>query len=46
MDAVSGATYTSYGIQNAVIDALDDALISGDLPEQEEISRSGKGHGH
>lgn len=46
VDAVSGATYTSYGIKNAVIDALGDALISGELPEQTEISSSGKGHGH
>jgi uncharacterized protein with FMN-binding domain len=32
VDSVSGATFTSVGILNAVNDALSDALVSGDLP--------------
>lgn len=33
VDAVSGATLTSYGIMNATIDALSKALISGEIYE-------------
>jgi len=32
VDSVSGATYTSYGIMMSVENALEDALIEGDLP--------------
>lgn len=34
VDSVSGATFTSVGIVNAVNDALSDALVSGDLPSR------------
>ncbi len=43
VDSVSGATYSSIGIKNAVIDALSQALISGALPEQETLT-GGKRH--
>ncbi|MBN2557236.1 MAG: FMN-binding protein [Clostridia bacterium] len=36
VDAVSGATYTSTGIINAVNNALSQAIIEGDLPIVEE----------
>lgn len=55
VDTVSGATYTSYGIINATIDALNQAMISGEIEEkidiEEEITESegehnsGKGQG-
>lgn len=32
VDAISGATYTSYGIMQAVINALEAAVLSGALP--------------
>ena len=45
VDAVSGATFTSIGIINAVNDALSQSLISGELPEDQELPQnSGKGH--
>lgn len=34
VDSISGATFTSVGIVNAVNDALSDALVSGDLPSR------------
>lgn len=37
VDSISGATYTSVGIKNAVLDALNQAVISGQLPESEEL---------
>jgi uncharacterized protein with FMN-binding domain len=43
VDSVSGSTYTSVGVKNAVLDALAQALISGELP-QEEALPTGKGH--
>lgn len=46
VDTVSGATCTSIGIINAVNNALSQALISGELPENQELPQnSGKG-GH
>ena len=47
VDSISGATYTSVGIKNAVLDALSQAITSGQLPEEEIVSDYGKhGHGH
>lgn len=44
VDIVSGATYTSVGIMNAVNNALSKALISGELSENKEIPKnSGEG---
>lgn len=37
IDSISGATYTSVGIKNAVLDALNQAVTAGELPEPEEI---------
>jgi len=37
VDIVSGATFTSIGIKNAVIDALSAAVLSGQLPDQESL---------
>ncbi len=49
VDSVSGATYTSYGIMNAVNDALSGALESGNLEETpseiENPESSGKNSG-
>jgi uncharacterized protein with FMN-binding domain len=47
VDAVSGSTYTSYGIMNAVGDALSEAIESGSLSEIEtpELSEKGNGNG-
>lgn len=42
VDTISGATYTSVVIINAVNDALSQALVSGDLPAMKELP---KGHG-
>lgn len=41
VDSVSGATYTSYGIMMSVEDALQEAVLDGDLPgvEMPSISR-------
>jgi uncharacterized protein with FMN-binding domain len=36
VDSVSGATFTSTGIKNAVLDALSKALVEGTLPEEFE----------
>ena len=41
VDTVSGATFTSVGIINAVNDALAQALISGTLPDDLELPRGG-----
>lgn len=48
VDAVSGATFTSVGIINAVNDALSKALLSGELPADQELPQnSGRGsHSH
>ncbi len=55
VDSVSGATYTSIGIKNAVIDALSQAIVTGELPEEEILlesehtgdgGRYGHGGGH
>lgn len=37
VDTVSGATFTSIGIINAVNDALSDALVSGTLPDAQAL---------
>ncbi len=39
VDVISGATYTSVGIINAVNDALKQALVSGELPAMKELPR-------
>ncbi len=44
VDAISGATFTSTGIVNAVNDALSKAVISGELPEQQQQPENRKGH--
>jgi uncharacterized protein with FMN-binding domain len=48
VDTVSGATFTSIGIINAVNDALSKALIRGELPQNLELPQnSGRGgHAH
>ncbi|PLX31059.1 MAG: hypothetical protein C0604_08185, partial [Clostridiales bacterium] len=50
VDAVSGSTYSSYGIMNAVGDALSDSIESGsieeiDTPEHSEEEEHGTGKG-
>lgn len=45
VDTVSGATFTSIGIINAVNDALSKALIKGELPEKRELPRNNR-RGH
>ena len=45
VDSVSGATYTSVGIKNAVADALSQAISSGVLPTDEALPEGGGGHG-
>ena len=42
VDAVTGATFTSIGIINAVNDALLKAVISGELPEQQQLPANHK----
>ena len=37
VDTVSGATFTSIGIMNAVNDALQNALISGKLTQMQTL---------
>lgn len=47
VDTVSGATYTSVGIVNAVAEALNDALVSGEemvLTELELVAEGGHFH--
>lgn len=44
VDAASGATFTSTGIMNAVNDALKQALISGTLPDSQQLPQN-RGHG-
>lgn len=44
VDTITGATFTSVGIINAVNDALADALVSGQVPANKTLPRSsGKG---
>lgn len=43
VDTVSGATFTSIGIINAVNDALSKALISGSLPSAKQLPEN-RGH--
>ena len=45
VDSVSGSTYTSIGIKNAVADALSQAVSNGELPETEGLPSGGGGHG-
>ncbi|MCX7772269.1 MAG: FMN-binding protein [Clostridia bacterium] len=44
VDTVSGATFTSIGIINAVNNALSKALISGELPQDKSLPQN-RGHG-
>ena len=44
VDTVSGATFTSIGIMNAVNDALQNALISGKLPQMQTLPSNEFGH--
>lgn len=46
VDSVSGASMTSIGIMNATINALEEAIIEGDLPELQELpkGRGNKNH--
>lgn len=44
VDSVSGATFTSIGIMNAVNNALSQALVSGTLPSTLELPAN-RGHG-
>lgn len=47
VDTVSGATFTSIGIINAVNDALSKAIVSGEVPKNLELPKnSGKGGRH
>ncbi len=46
VDTISGATYTSIGIINAVNNALSKALISGELPEDKEVPQNSGRRGH
>jgi len=49
VDAITGATFTSIGIMNAVNDALSKALVSGELLEDKTLpldsKRDGRGQG-
>ncbi|MEX1377165.1 MAG: FMN-binding protein [Eubacteriales bacterium] len=45
VDSISGATYTSVGIKNAVLDALSQAIIYGELPNEEAAPTGGHRHG-
>lgn len=44
VDVISGATYTSVGIVNAVRDALSKALLSGELPDVLSLPRGRSRH--
>lgn len=44
VDTISGATFTSIGIMNAVNNALSEALIEGTLPSTQELPQN-RGHG-
>jgi uncharacterized protein with FMN-binding domain len=46
VDTISGATYTSIGIINAVNNALSKALISGELPADKEVPQNSDRRGH
>jgi uncharacterized protein with FMN-binding domain len=43
VDTVSGATFTSIGIKNAVNNALSQALVSGTLPSTQQLPQN-RGH--
>ena len=45
VDGITGATYSSKGIQNAVYDALQNAVISGGLKISDIQISNGHGHG-
>lgn len=45
VDSISGATYTSVGIKNAVLDALNQAIAEGVLPEAESVESTSHQHG-
>jgi len=42
VDSISGSTFTSVGIKNAVIDALNQAVIEGEMPIEETLPESNK----
>lgn len=44
VDTVSGATYSSIGIMNAVNDALSEALVEGTLPDNIDLPEKRKKH--
>lgn len=44
VDTTSGATFTSTGIMNAVNDALSQSLVSGTLPDSQQLPEN-RGHG-
>lgn len=46
VDTISGATFTSVGIINAVNNALSKALISGELPKDKELPQNSGRRGH
>lgn len=46
VDAVSGATFSSAGILNAVKDALEDAVVEGELESNDIDLSAVKRHGH
>lgn len=45
VDGITGATYSSKGIQNAVYDALQNAVVSGKLKISDIQISNGHGHG-
>ena len=45
VDGITGATYSSKGIQNAVYDALQHAVISGEFKISDIQISNGHGHG-
>lgn len=45
VDGITGATYSSKGIQNAVYDALQNAVISGELKITDIQISNSRGHG-
>lgn len=46
VEGITGATYSSKGIQNAVYHALQNAVISGELKITEIQISNSHGHGH
>lgn len=46
VDSITGATFTSVGIKNAVRNALESAVLTGQLPEQEALPADRRGRNH